>query len=327
MKKAIFTFLLFSLFYKLSISQEIWVNAEVDTNVILIGEQIKLNLEINKPKDVNIDFPEIENKLDPKIEILDKSPMDSVWVDNNHLKVSQQMILTSFDTGLYTIPPLPFELEMNNATDTIFSPPIRLGVFTMQLDTAQAIFDIKGQEETPLTFKELLPYWWIPVSLILLAVIIYYLVYIKKNDKKLFKAPEKPLPPPHIEAFDSLDLLKKEKLWQHNKVKEYYSRLTGILRRYIERRYYVKAMEQTSNEIVSNFAQNMLIDKGMIEELRTLLSLADFIKFAKGSALPDENENNFDKVWQFVEKTKEVKVIYEENNQEKEVSNTEKVTE
>lgn len=302
---------------------EISLKAQADTNIIRIGEQFNVSFEINKPGDVNIQFPIFYDTIVEGIEIIQQSEIDTQWIDNNYVTLKQDYLLTSFDTGLYEIPPFPFQLTMNGFTDTIFSKPVPIGVFTVQLDTTNKIFDIKGPYEAKWSLMEILPY----IGIFLLAVLVVGLVWIyvkrKKRKEPLIKKYRKPPDPPHVIAFRELDQLKKEKLWQQNKTKEYYSRLTEILRTYIEGRFGIMAMEQTTHEIMQSFARGYYISDELINELEKLLGLADMIKFAKGTALPDENETNFNRTYQFVEKTKQIKTETSSDNNEKKEPDTE----
>jgi len=101
-----------------------------------------------------------------------------------------------------------------------------------------------------------------------------------------------------------LDKLKSEELWQHEKVKDYYTRLTDIVRVYIEDRFAFPAMEQTTFEIMTSMkGKEAQIDKKSVTELKEILELADFVKFAKLTPLPDENHHMLSNAYLFVRET------------------------
>ena len=93
------------------------------------------------------------------------------------------------------------------------------------------------------------------------------------------------------------------------------SREKEIIRTYIERRFSIKAMEQTTEEILSDFRK---IDTDNYEMLRSLLNLADLVKFAKGQALPDENVTHIDNAYTFINNTK-VKPVESTQTEQKEI--------
>ncbi len=303
---------LHSIFIQNSRSQgEISLLVDPDTNIFFIGEQVNINLTIKHPRNVSMVFPDLTKNIDPKLEVLNSSTIDTSVVESLYYKLTQQFTITSFDTGISIIPPLPFIIDFGEGKrkDTLFTRQEYMLVLSMPLDTTNNIFDIKPQYPMNFTFYELVtsPYFYYSVAGILLAVLIYFLYqYFKPEEKKI----EKPEPkiPAHVIALQELDELKSEKLWQQNKTKEYYSKLTDIIRKYIELRFNVRALEQTTTEIITSFQHNKLIDQTLMEHLRGLLSLADLVKFAKGSALPDENENNMDSAYDFVRKTKQTQI-------------------
>jgi hypothetical protein len=113
------------------------------------------------------------------------------------------------------------------------------------------------------------------------------------------KAPE----PAHIIALRDLDKLKAQKLWQQNQLKDYYSRLTYIIRAYIENQFSVLALEKTTAEIIGEIKIEKLDKFIDMRQLEQLLRLADLIKFAKGEAQPEENIAHLDNAYTLIKKT------------------------
>ena len=170
--------------------------------------------------------------------------------------------------------------------------------------------------KAPLTFREIVPYLGIGLGvLIIVAFLIYYFVKRKKNEPVFVRKP-KPKEPPHIIAYRELDRLKKEKFWQKNLIKKYHSEVTEVVRTYIEDRFYIRAMEQTSNEILASFKQTQFIDSILFDALKKMLQLADMVKFAKAIPLADENEQSLKEAYMFIDKTKQVFKSPEEENVE-----------
>ncbi len=304
----VFVLLIFVSFRGLS--QTIAVKASVDTNVILIGDQIKLHFELNQPNDFQVNFPVLNDTIIDKIEILDRSKIDTVHVNNNSLLLKQDYLITCFDSGIYEIPAFKFAFKSKNdtLTDTISTRAFYIGVQTMKLDTtnANAIADIKMPMKAPLTIQEVLPYILIGLAIIAVILLLIYFIKKRKKNEPLIKKRTKPKEPANIIALRDLDKIKKEKYWQKGKIKYYHSMITEVLRTYIENRFDIMAMEKTSQEIISSFTNNKLIDDDSFEKLKQILTLADFVKFAKLKPLPDENESSLNNAYQFVLKTKKV---------------------
>jgi len=172
--------------------------------------------------------------------------------------------------------------------------------------------DIKAPYEAPITFKEIAP--WI-FGVLLAAGLIFLILYAlrkRRNNIPFFMIPQKPKEPAHIIALRELDRIKEEKIWQQGKTKHYYSLLTNVLREYIENRYDIPALEQTSEETISAFRmKGSLVDEKSFDNLKRILGNADLVKFAKYEPLPDENNMALVDSYFFINQTKVAEVIEE----------------
>lgn len=283
------------------VAQQVKVDAKLDTNSMLIGDQVDFKLRLLLPENENFRWPKLNDTLPEKIEIVKKSPIDTTLTGDGYMNVEQTLKLTVFDSGYYVIKPLEFYYG-SDFSQSVSTEPYLLNVFTVEVDTTGTIKPIKGPMAAPVTFMEVLPWILIFIALVGLVVLIFY--YFRKTKKKEpvpFRRP-KPKLPPHRIALDELEHLKNEKLWQQDRVKEYHSRLTDILREYIEATYRIAAMEMTTWEIIRAFA-GAKISQADLEKLRQILELADFAKFAKLKPLPEENESSMKRAEEFVKNT------------------------
>jgi len=297
------SFLLMTLSCTYSRSQVIEITTSLSADTILIGDQVSYSLKLKKPASLAISFPQFTDTLVSKIEILEKSEIDTLFVDEDQLILEQKLLITCFDSGLYLIPGGKFSLTTENLIKEFISDEVYLQVLTMPLDTNQAIFDIKLPYGAPVKFIEVLPY--ILGILILAGVLIVANWFIRKRKwKKQEGVRFKPLIPPHITALQELDKVKEERLWQNNREKEYYSRLTEILRIYLEGRYEIYAMEQTSEEILGSLGKTGFNDNRLFDKLRSTLTISDLAKFAKLKPSPNENEGCLLDAYVFVNDTK-----------------------
>ncbi len=132
-----------------------------------------------------------------------------------------------------------------------------------------------------------------------MLIIIYLIVKYLIKSKPPIVAVNIPKIPAHIIAFEKLEKLKQEKLWQEGKLKLYHITLSEIVREYIENRFKIQALEQTTDEILFGF-RNLAIDDESRIKLKQILILSDLVKFAKEQPSPNENEmsltNAFDVV-------------------------------
>lgn len=281
------------------------VNARFIPDSIGIGDQFKLRVEISKDIVQQIDFPQFQdNKLGEKIEILSENAIDTVSSNGRAVTLAKEYLLTIFDEGRYSAGRFPVLYSDKNIIDTLWSvDSLYLEVGTFDIDTTkQTIYDIKEPLKTPLKIGEFLGYllWGLLIALVITALV-YYIIKRKKR-LPVFGKP-KPAEPAHVTAIRELENVHNQKLWQNSKHKLYYTRLTDIIRAYMEARYGIAAMEMTSDEIMAAI-KPLDIDNRSVESLRDLLRTSDYVKFAKHIPEAIENESSYTSAYYFVENTK-----------------------
>jgi len=290
---------------KPALAQQIKVSSSLERDSIWLGDQIKMILIAEYPVGTMISFPQLNDSLGNGVEVLSRSSRDSSKLGDGILQMRQTYLITAFDSGPHPIKPFLFVGHTKITPDTLRSNPLILFVKVPNVDLKKGFADIKKPYGAPVTFKEIAP--WI-IGIILIAAIVFFILYAISRRRKnipLFSLPAKPKLPPHVVALSELDKLKEEQLWQHDKVKDYYTRLTGIIRVYLEERYEVPAMEQTTQEILSDFkGENSQIKGKLFTGLQKTLDTADLVKFAKYTPMADENHFVLVHAYTLVEETK-----------------------
>jgi hypothetical protein len=280
--------------------------AKLEPHTILIGDQVNLNLNFSFPSGTQVVWPSIKDTILGNIQVISRTKVDTSWsADKKNLQLRQELRLTCFDSGFYTIPPIRFYYR--NLPDTTIrfeQTEIQiLTVHTLAIDTTLAIKPIKGPVKIPFSILEYLP--WIIAGLLFLAIagfLIYYLIKRKKGEPIFLLRPSVKYQP-HEWALMELEKLRKKKLWQAGKMKEYYTELTDILRKYIEDRFRLMAMESTTGEILEDLEEKIGIQKEFRTTLGKILSMADLVKFAKYMPLPEDHERSMEDAVDFINKT------------------------
>ena len=287
-------------------AQRIKATASIDSTHILLGDQVKLFLEIDHPKSVDVIFPNVPDTLVQYIEVLSRSEVDTFELDDEtYQKQIQSFLITSFDSGSYRIPPLWFKIDLNDRLDSIPTNGLTLNVYSMEIDTTRGPTDIKYPYDAPVTLKEVIPYILGAILILAILFFIFYAIRRRKNNQPIFVLPKKPKEPAHIIALRELDRIKKEKIWQQGKTKQYYSEVTETLRKYIEDRFEIPAMEQTSDETIESFRkQKGLLKDKTFANLSQMLKLADLVKFAKYQTTPDDDNMTLVNAYFFINDTK-----------------------
>jgi hypothetical protein len=256
------------------------------------------------PENFVYSWPQLTDTITGNVEIVKKSPIDTLAIKNGVMRLVQDLTITAFDSGYYVIPPFGFKYSETEGQpmDELETEPYLLNVFTIEVDTTQTFKPIKGPIEAPYTFAEILPWILLAIAILLIAGLTIYFIVGKEKNVPLFAPKPKPKLPPHRVALDALEKLKNQKIWQQGHVKIYYSRLTEIIRIYVEDSFEVRAVELTTPEILESI-KHTRVDENNIRLLGEILELADLVKFAKFKPQPSENEEVMDWAFNFVKHT------------------------
>lgn len=317
MNKRVLLLLIALLFGGLSDSQgQVDLSFYADTNHIRIGEQVSVKLVLinHGEKALEVTWPFAMDTLSKSIEVLDLLPVDTMKYEEETI-FTQQWNLTSFDTGFQVIP--PFEIIINGEERE--TDPFTIKVETVKIDTTQAIKDIKGVEDAPISIFEWIKYhwkWFAGFAILSILIFGIYLI-IKNKNKELIedRIPKAPPIPPYKHALNRLQKLKDGKWWQQGDVKHYHASISEILREYLEDAYDFPALEQTTREVMRSI-KGTVIDANQQKQLQRILTLSDLVKYAKEKPLADENEEMFALAINFVNSTKPEEVEKEEDKDE-----------
>jgi hypothetical protein len=288
------------------IGQDISVKAAFDTSRIYIGDQTNFSITVDQPAGLRLNLPQFHDTLSHNIEILSGPVTDSTSMPDNRLRIISKYLVTSFDSGLYQVKPVYVELKDPNGIKRYYSDYSILQVSRVRLtppDSSSKIFDIVAPYKAPVTIGEILPWLFLAlvVALIIWAIIRYG-PKLKKKEQEILKPAV--VEAAHIIAFRELKRLQDEELWQKGETKKYYTRLTEILRQYLENRFMVFSMEMTTSETLEALIRTGFRKDENYEKLKSVLVSADLVKFAKYKPDKDENETSFEDAWNFVLVTK-----------------------
>jgi len=317
MKRPGIILIFFSLFFYQQLNgQDISVSAAFDTTRILIGDQVNFSVTIDQPSDLRLTLPLFRDTLIKNIEIISGPAIDTTGIPGNKIRITEKYLVTSFDSGYYRVDPVFAEIADSKGLKRFFSDYSFLEVARVKIapaDTAAKIFDIAAPYRAPLTLGEILP--WVLLAL-LVSVIIWLLIKLIKKFKTVKKEVTVPVisEPAHVIAFRELEKLKNEKLWQNGETKKYHIRLTEIIRQYLENRFGVNSLELTTSETLEALVKTGFKKDESYSKLRSVLTGADLVKFAKYKPEPAENESVLSDSYDFVSATKAPDAVEEKSD-------------
>jgi len=279
------------------------VESKVDRSKIFIGDVVRYSLVITRDADVQVTLPPPAANLG-QFEIRDYKVQEP-RKEGKKIIVEADYFISTFDIGDYEIPPL--EISYRAGADTTLrqlkTEPIKIAVQSLNPSETGDIKDIKPPLTPPFDYKRLILI--VAGAAVVLAALIglFWHVRRRRSGRSLLPKRQAPARPAHEVALEALQVLIASDWLKAGRIKEYHSELADILRRYIQDRYFIEAMEMTSDELIGDMeVQNL--DAAAIERLRGILQPCDLVKFAK-FVPPEEQINRITaEAFGFVEQTK-----------------------
>lgn len=287
------------------------VRSSVDTSLITIGDRIKYTVSIDHIEGMRVEQPGAGVNLG-QFEIKNYN-IQPPYSEDDRVYIKYEYEISVFDTGKFTIPPFPvayFPTDSTGDYKIIEANPINIYVESVLQGDSKELKDVKPPIYIPFDYVFAISLAVIIISLLVAAFFAYRFYRNKKESGYLFKTPE-PKRPAHEIALASLEALLAKDLTGNGEVKQYYIELSEIIRRYIEGRFFIPALEETSFEILTEIRNQELSDE-LYDLLVEFLELSDMVKFAKQIPGEQEHERSAQIARQFIDETKIEMIISDE---------------
>ncbi len=280
------------------------VKASIDSAQMLMGNVTAVRFEIVDRADAPSRLEVDKSAMPPEVEAINWVEGDTVDLGNGLVEIKRALLVQSFDSGVYTIPPF----LLISGPDTARTTPLTLKVIPADVSKLEDIHPIAPPAGFDSRWYDFLPDWltdywlWILLAAVVIAGgVCAYLILTKKVAVNIL--PQKKRLPPYEIAIQKMQALREAQLCEHGQEKEFYTALIDILREYLQYRFGINAMEMTSSQIMRALSKNS--DTRLPGEyMKKVVEIADFVKFAKVRPLPDDNARSFNNAMRFIEETK-----------------------
>jgi len=256
------------------------VTTNIDRDTIKIGEQITYKIEVEADTTDFVAFPEGQSFL--PLEVVESFKVDTT-INERRMNLIKKYGLTQFDSGSFTIP----RQKIAIANKFYFTDSLEVEVKNVEIDTTkQGLYDIK-----PLIAVDKSPCkWWkyLLIAMLILGVLAYLLYWFIWRKKPLTEAEKIALLPPYDRAKLALKKLEESDYLENQALKDYYSELTLIIRKYLDEKVYDHSLESTTDELINRLlllkeANKIDLSIETIRNIESILKRADLVKFAKGA--------------------------------------------
>ena len=292
-------------------SANLSISAKLDSVNVLMGNLNALHLEIveNQGTQGRLTIFQERDKArgyaavcGDSVELSANYKVDTTQLGSGRVQLNYTIPVQACDSGTYTLPRFVYRA----GNDSAVSNSLTFNVYPVEVTAEDPIADYAPiQEPDGKRFYDWVPdwiidFWWVFIILVL-AICAFYWGMRNFRGKPLPFISPKEQPKPWDVALGSLQRLKTRKLWEQGMEKEYFTDLTDILRVYLYERFGINAMEMTSRQIMDKIYESDLRDKK--DYVKQILSVADFVKFAKVRPLPADSIAAYDNAVKFVEET------------------------
>jgi hypothetical protein len=279
------------------------VHERVDKAKITIADTFLLEFETAVGPGYEVRMPKVDKVLE-NFGIVNTENLGNKLDENNNVVSRYRYKLEPFLSGTFQIPAFKFEFYDVNSPDDkkyeITTEPVDIEVASLlgEQRAELKIADIEGVVEMPAKPS----YWWIWVlgAAGIIAAAGFWVHLRHKRIKELVRI----FKPAYEIAYERLRALVGQDLVKAGKIKEFYERLSDILRHYIEHRFNLKAPERTTEEFLAELPSAGVLAKPEQERLGEFLRHCDLVKFAKYNPTAEQIQKTFDLVKDFIETTK-----------------------
>ncbi|MBX5481633.1 MAG: hypothetical protein IRZ16_07305 [Myxococcaceae bacterium] len=211
--------------------------------------------------------------------------------------------MSAFELGQRTLPALQFEVTSAEGVRSYSSDTATVEVAPTIRDAdaknGQDLYDIRPPEPLPVPSYALI---WALLAAAAVAALVYAAYRWWKRPRPAAEVPQGPPLPLDQRTRKMLDELRAERLPAQGRIKEFYSRLTDIIRGYVGERFGVEALDLTTTELIT--ALRDVPAPGLPrEDFARLLEQADLVKFARAEMTPDDCARALDFAYLLVDRT------------------------
>jgi hypothetical protein len=276
------------------------ISAKVDKSPVTIGDKIMYTIVVKAKRNIEVRFPQLSTDELGGLAIRDFGSTEKKWWNRKTYKHWYE--LDTYTSGQYTIPEMTVKYRRKGDKEW---QEVKVNEVSVEvksiLKTAEDSSDIRDIAP-PVSFPHRIwpfIFWGAGILLVIGSVAFIYFVRKKKEQNAL-------LPPSaHKIAYEALEALKRKEYIRYGKVKEYYSELSDIVRRYLENRFSLRAPEMTTEEFLKAVKDNKLLSSEHKSLLRDFLSHCDMVKFAKYLPVEEEANLSFMSAKKLINQTKE----------------------
>lgn len=272
------------------------VQVSLEKEKINLADLLNLKLTAQIDPGNEIHFPAMADLKDFRLRIT--NPQTRKLADNGKITVEQMFELEPLKTGSCQIPALILTFGQVDSLDELTTEPLTIEVASsLPPDAPLEIADIEDIVELP---PLRWPLWAAGAAAAIGAIAL--ILWMRQPPKpaavaRIYRSA-------HDIALEMLHALAAEKLIEQGRVTEFYHKLSGCLRRYIENRFALRAPELTTEEFLAQLSASDALQPDHKRQLRQFLEHCDLVKFARYQPTNEQIRESLTMAEKFIENTR-----------------------
>ena len=286
------------------------VESHVDRAGITIGDRILYTVIVTSDPEVKLEPLALGSNLGA-FEVKDYKIYDQEKTKQGKNVNKSEYLITTFTTGEYVIPPITVNYtNLEGERKQIKSEPLFILVRSVGATEADQE-DVRGLKPPIDVRGTYLSYLLILPILALLAGGGFLYYRRRSRGLALPEIPEELKKPAWEVALLELDSLRESDLLKKSEIKRYFTILSDVIRKYIQRRFEFPALDRTTDEMRAEM-KRIKLDQSIRELTTGLLFFCDLVKFAKYVPSSGEIEESLNQAYSIVNLTKPQEEVKEE---------------
>lgn len=281
-------------------AEPVSVTAGIDRQQAYVGDRLNFTLTIVSDSLVAVDSIPIGDRLGD-FEVKGRE-YDLSGTEDGRIRLAAKFVIAAYETGTIWLPQIRIGFIMPDSTKSELVTD-SLQVTILSLAEGDSLADIRGLKPD-IYFGSRFPWLYLIIAVVLVCALVYWLVKRKKKIGDAIDVEPIDTRPPWVVAEEKLKNLRESSMLEDSDFKPYYLRLTEIIRKYLEPRYGIDALDRTTYELRSELSR-MNLNEEQYARLFEMFDDADLVKFAKFHPELKQAEDDFQKAWQFVRETGE----------------------
>ncbi len=276
----------------------------------VLGDTVTLTLDVDADPAIEVEMPEFGDQLGrfnisefrPSKELLDNGRMHYAQTYRLDLPMSGKLRIPSFLVE-FTDNREEAQADVKGKVQELLTEEVTFEVESLIPDgeVMKDLNPVRPALEELVLPGERSPFAWIAAILAAIATIAFGIVaWIRRKTVEIVL-------PPHVVAIRDLDDLEKQGIPSDaDAIDDWYVRLSGILRKYVEGRFALQAPRLTTEEFLQLARSSDKLGKDDVEIIRDILDKSDRVKFTEFIPAQSESISVLGETRRFIEKTRPV---------------------